>query len=267
MMGQMLDVLDVGRDGPAGDRRWAVRDLERGGIRGAKKISGLMKLEARYLDGSGGDIEITLRSGETVRSDDPDVDERLSRDVDHPVSLDACAPAGDLDHFRRGAPDNDDLDAELRAIFGREAGEPLPDLSRFPPEIIEFESPPGTYVDAYPVHLVTTTSLETLAELEPDSVVDVRRFRPNIVVETDGGESLWPEREWIGRSVRLGSVTLDVVGPCPRCVMVTHAVGDLDHDTRLLRRIVADADQDFGVYATVSGPGTVSLGDQVSLTI
>ena len=54
-------------------------------------------------------------------------------------------PADDLEHYRRGAPDSDDVVAELRGIFGREDDEPFPDFSVFPPEIVEFESPPGTY--------------------------------------------------------------------------------------------------------------------------
>ena len=50
-------------------------------------------------------------------------------------------PATALDHYRRGAPGQPDFEKELRAIFGRTPDEPLPDLSLFPPELMEFESP------------------------------------------------------------------------------------------------------------------------------
>lgn len=267
MMGGQVDRASIIDIGLSGDRRWAVRDLERGGIRGAKKIGGLMQCTARYLDGESGAIEIILGSGETIRSGDPGTNDALSADLGHRVSLEPCADADDLEHFRRGAADTDDIEAELRSIFGREPDEPLPDLSQFPPEIIEFESPPGTYVDVHPIHLLTMSSLATLAERCPDSIADVRRFRPNIVIGEVESDADWPEQDWIGRSIQLGSVVLDIVGPCPRCVMVTRPVAGLDPDRRLLRSIVADAEQNLGVYATVRQTGTVAVGDSVTFGI
>src|SRR5690606_12705414 len=131
---------------------------------------------------------------------------------------------------------------ELRSIFGRTADEPLPDLGIFPVELIEYESPPGSYVDAFPLLLVTTGSLRTLAGLAPESAIDVRRFRPNVLVDTGDADG-WPELDWIGRRFRLGSATVEVYVACPRCVMVTHEVAGLPGDREVLRTIVRDADQ------------------------
>ena len=66
----------------------------------------------------------------------------------------------------------------MREAFGRTLDEPLPDLSMVPAELFEFTSPPGTYFDAFPLHLLTTTSLITMARLNPAAAWDVRRFRP-----------------------------------------------------------------------------------------
>lgn len=135
MIGESVPEAEVAPTGVVGDRMWATRDHVRGGIRGAKQLGGLMRLAARYPDGPGGPVEITFPDGATVSTDEADVDARLSAALDHEVTLESRRPASDLDHYRRGAPDHDDLLDELRATFGREGDEPLPDLSGFPPEI------------------------------------------------------------------------------------------------------------------------------------
>ncbi len=265
MVGERVDEAELGERGMVGDRAWAVRDEVRGGIRGAKKIGGLMRLGAAYADGPGSAVTITLPDGTTTTTDDPGAAAAVSRALDHEVTLWPLQPATDLDHYRRGAPDSDDLIEELNAIFGREEGEPLPDLSVFPPEILEYESPLGTYVDAFPVHLLSTSALGAVAEALPDSVVDVRRFRPNLVVDTGDGPG-HPEQGWIGRRVRVGEVELEVVTGCPRCVMVTREVDDdLPADRGVLRHVVRELDQLLGVYAEVAVPGTVRPGDRVEL--
>jgi uncharacterized protein YcbX len=265
MMGERVDAADLGTAGMVGDRAWAARDEVRGGIRGAKKIGSLMGLAASFTDGPAGPVTITLPDGSVTTTDAPDRDAVLSAALDHEVTLWPLQPATDLDHYRRGAPDSDDLMVELNSIFGREDGEPLPDLSVFPPEILEYESPPGTYLDAFPVLVLTTSALRSLQDALPDSVVDVRRFRPNLVVDT-GDEPGHPEFDWVGRRLTVGEVEFDVVTPCPRCVMVTREVTpDIPADRAVLRHVVRDLDQNVGVYATVARPGRVAVGDPVTL--
>jgi uncharacterized protein YcbX len=212
-------------------------------------------------------VEITAPDGQHVRSDDADVNERLSRFLDHPVTLHSLRPSTDLDHYRRGAPDTDDVDAELRSMFGREPDEPLPNFEGFPVEVlIEYESPPGSYFDAYPIHIVTDRSLETISALARGSNFDVRRFRPNVVFAIDRDvEGDFPEQAWLGRRVRVGEVEFEVTRPCPRCVMVTRDFADLSTDRQVLRTIVRHADQNIGVYATVTSPGTLEEAASVEL--
>ena len=272
MMGDPSPSLPVTTNGVVGDRGWAVRDELRGGIRGAKKIGGLMRLHARYVDEPRGsdvstDVEISAPDGQTIRSDDEDVDARLSGLLDHPVTLCPLRPATDVDHYRRGAPDTDDFDAELRAMFGRDPGDPLPTFEGYPLDVLtEFESPPGTYFDLAPIHVITNRSLETLAALAPEATFDVRRFRPNIVVtvgrDVDGP---FPEQVWLGRRLRVGEVELEVTLPSVRCVMVTRDFADLPHDRGVLRAIIDHADQNIGVYANVVQSGTLGTGTAVEL--
>jgi uncharacterized protein YcbX len=265
MVGGTVASAEVSMLGIVGDRRWAVRDLERGGIRGAKQMGGLMTLAAREVPGDTddtGDVEIDFPDGRRLTSKSPDIDEALSAHLGHPVRLEALRPADDLDHYRRGAPANDDFMVELRNIFGREESEPLPDFSVFPPEVVEFESPPGTYHDCWPLMIMSTTALESMRSALPDSIIDVRRFRPSVVIDTPGAIG-HPEFAWAGRTARLGDATIAFESPCPRCVMVTREVADLPADRSILRHIVRDLDQNVGIYARVVEPGSFATGDEL----
>lgn len=271
MAGEKIGSAAVGPLGIAGDRAWAVRDEVRGGIRGAKKIPDLMRCRASYGEGrdeaiATGDVvpTIALPDGSAFAANDASAAERVSAAVGHRITLWPRRPADDLDHYRRGAPTHADFETEMREIFAREPEEPLPDLMAFPPELMEYESPPGTYFDAYPLLLVTDVSLRTLQALNPASRVDVRRFRPNVVLRAEGSdlEGTFPEASWAGRRLRIGDAVLELVAACPRCVMVTHPFDDLPKDPSLLRTIVREAAQNFGVYAKIDAPGTLRLGDE-----
>jgi len=265
MVGTTVPVAEIDATGIVGDRTWAARDHVRGGIRGAKKIGALMNLAAQYVDDHHGPVEIHLPDGSVTRTDRPDVHERVSAAISHPVTLEALRPAEDLDHYRRGGPDSDDVMAELRGIFGREEDEPLPDFSVFPPVIMEYESPPGTYVDAFPLMIMSTSALRSLTDALPGSVIDVRRFRPSFVVDT-GDASGHPEQRWTGRRARIGTAEIEFATPCPRCVMVTRAIApDIPEDRSVLRHVVRELDQCVGIYATVVTPGVVHAGDELEL--
>jgi len=261
MIGGTVDRARLVESGMADDRTWAVRDEVRGGIRGAKKIGALMKLAARHdADGA---VLITLPDGSSVSSNDEDAAARVSAAIEHPVTLWPLAPADDLDFYRRGAADSDNIIEEMRGIFGREDGEPLPNFSIFPPVITEFESPPGTYLDAFPLMIMSTSALRSLQQALPDSAIDVRRFRPSFVVDT-GEQAGHPEFDWTGRRAAVGDAVIDFDAPCPRCVMVTREISDeLPQDRAVLRHVVRDLDQNVGVYATVTTPGDIAVGDQL----
>jgi len=269
MGGERLGEVGLGAGGLPGDRAWAVRDEVRGGIRGAKKIASLMTLQARYVkppaaEGSS-PAEIVLPDGSTLETGAPDVNERLSQAVGQAVSLWPLLPASALDHYRRGAPTHDDVLEELRSIFGRAPDEPLPDLALFPPELMEFESPPGTYFDAFPLLLLTDASLRQMGAHQPGSQFDVRRFRPNFLLAASDGSASFPEQTWRGRRLKIGAAVIAATFECPRCVMVTHGFEDLPKDPGIMRALVREAGGNLGVYARIETPGLVREGDPVEL--
>jgi len=268
MEGERIERATLGSSGIPGDRAWAVRDEERGGIRGAKKIPLLMTCKARYASEPAPGApapapEIALPGGATLRAGDADAAQRISAAVQRRVTLWPLLPASALEHYKRGAPDHPDVLTEMRAMFGRTPDEPLPDFTQFPPELMQYESPPGTYFDAYPLLIVTEATLRKLRALAPSSVIDVRRFRPNLVIATEAEG--FPEAAWTGKSLQVGGATIDVVGPCPRCVMITHGFGAVPQDAGLMRTVVKEADQNVGAYASVASGGEVRIGDAVEL--
>jgi len=265
MLGSRVEAAELADNGLVGDRMWALRDEERGAIASGRKLIGVNRLAAAF-DGGDGGVSITLPDGSSVRDADSDVDERLSKALDHRVSLWAKQPASNTDHYRRGRPDSDDIMAEMRSIFGRVDDEPLPDFSIFPPEMIEFEYPPGNYFDCFPLMIMTTTALASIRKALPESAVDERRFRPSIVIDTDDGAAGHPEFDWTGRRLLIGQSEIAIGDKCPRCAVVTREFADdLPADRRVLRHIVRDLDQNVGVYATVSTGGPIRVGDSVRL--
>jgi uncharacterized protein len=270
MGGERLEQASVGRLGVPGDRGWALRDESAGEIRGAKKFPPLLRCRARYLAEPAGDkipaAEITLPDGARVRSDEPGAAQALSRLLDTDVTLWPRRPPEDREHYRRALPeDPSQLEQELRRVFGRLPDEPLPDLSVFPQELFEYTSPLGTYFDAFPLHLLTTSTLGELARQNPKAAFDRRRFRPNFLVELEGGAPGFVENGWCGNEVKVGALRVRIELPVVRCSMTIQAQDELPQDPSVLRTIVRDAAQNVGVYATVVSEGTVRIGDTVEM--
>jgi len=111
------------------------------------------------------------------------------------------------------------------------------------------------------VHLVTTTTLATLSEVVGEAV-PMQRLRPNLLVDLDHA-GRFPEDDWLGRTLRLGTVELRVVDRCERCVMVGHSQAALESRPRLLKTIGEVNDACAGVYAEVTVPGKLGKGDAV----
>jgi uncharacterized protein len=271
MLGERLMAAEVDESGIAGDRVWALKDEGRGGLTGAKRLPALMSMSARFVseptvDDRSPEVRIRDQHGNEFTSGSPDADARLSAALETPVSLWPLRPADDEAHYRRQPSSrNEDPEAALREAFARTADEPLPDVSRFPPVLATHYTPPGTYFDAFPLLIMTRSSLQALAELATASGIvadfDLRRFRPNLLIETS--EQGFPENDWGGRTLRIGSTLLALQMTCPRCIMTTHAFDDLPRDPRIMRALVRHNAGTLGVYASISQSGRIAVGDPV----
>lgn len=269
MQGEELGSATVREDGIVGDRGWALRDETRRSITGGRRFGSLMAASARYrvepeAGTAPGHVDITMPDGAVVGSDDDGVDGALSDLVGSPVSLWPRLPASEKAHYRRRLQTPWAAVADVAALMGIERGDGIPHVHRFPPALIRNETLPGTYFDAAPLLIMTSSTLDAIQQRTPGSQVDVRRFRPNIVLDVDDEASEWPEQAWIGRRLRIGGCVVKVTSTCPRCVMTTRAFADLPEDRAILRTLATEMHRNAGVYAKVVEGGTVDRGDTAS---
>jgi hypothetical protein len=114
------------------------------------------------------------------------------------------------------------------------------------------------------ISLTTMAGIGRAAGLE----LDRRRFRANIVVETDRTEP-FHEDAWVGRMLVFGdsdprpavSVTMRDL----RCMMINLDPETAEQDARVMKTVVRLNKNYAGVYGTVVRSGTIRVGDRVSL--
>jgi uncharacterized protein YcbX len=276
MLGEELDAADLGKGGIVGDRAYAIVDKETGKVASAKHPKlwpDLLKCRASLVGEPRADEEvppaaIQLADGTSVRTDAADVDAVLSRFFGREVELSSAADHGyTIDQYHPDEPNYDPdghrdevVEAALGAAFFNERGLPS-------------AVPEGSFFDLYPLSVLTTSTLDQLGELEPQSRFDARRFRMNMIVDTPARGFV--ENEWLGRTLAIGDdVRLGVALPDPRCVMPSLAQEDLPKDHQILKALARHNRIDVagalypcaGVYAVAEATGTIRKDDRVSLT-
>lgn len=236
LQGEPLTEAEVDVDGLRGDRLWGVRDLATGRVLTGRREPRLLEAAARLV---GEEPELTLPTGAVVRGTGGATDEALSTWLGTPVALVAATsePPGRAEFFVD--PTDDDSDP------------------------VEWTMPAGRFVDAAPLLLLTTASLRTGEGLHPGGDWDVRRFRPNVLVDVDGDG--WVEDGWCGRTVRIGEVEVVPLEPCARCTMVTRTQPGLSRDLDVYRTLARHHGGTLGLWASVASPGTVRAGAEVAV--
>ncbi len=253
MMGEELNATEITQCGLLGDRTYALVDRSAGKVASAKnprKWPLLFDFRAALADAprSGANatpVRITLPDGSVVNSEQPDVHQILSKVLEREVTL---SRAADL-HSATA----EEYWPDIEGLDHRDA-------------VTDFGLPEGTFFDCAFVHLLTTATLGRLQTLYPQGRFEVRRFRPNIVVETANSEKDFVENAWVGQTLAIGdSVRLSITGLCARCVMTTLAQGDLPKDAGILRTAAQHNRANVGVYGSVLQGGKVRRGDSVRL--
>jgi uncharacterized protein YcbX len=265
MMGEELNSAGITERGLLGDRAYALVDSSDGKVASAKnprKWSQLFDFRAAFVDAPRPGaklppVRITLPDGTVVTSEQGDLNRILSRALGREVTLNAT------DRSQREV-----VESTFPNPWTPKAEEYWPDMEGldYRDTVTDFDLPEGTFFDSAVVHLLTTATIDRLRELYPEGRFEVRRFRPNAVVETASGVRDFVENAWIGRTLAIGdAVRLSVTGPCPRCVMTTLPQGDLAKDPGILRTAAQHNQANVGLYASVVRGGTVRRGDAIGL--
>ncbi len=240
LRGESLGEAWLSERGVAGDRAWAVRELERGGIMSARTFPTMLQLRARYEGEPATDpaarISIELPDGSTVYPDDLETPAILSNLLRRRIALERV-------RRERLTP------AELEAIMRGEA---------YPPN--------RDFFDEEVLHLIATGTLQYMRTLRPEADFDPRRFRANIYINTGEEADGFVEDRWLEGALEIGEqVRIIGMRPAIRCAMTTHPQAELPHDISILRTAWQYHQAYVGVFAAVGAPGRVQLNDPVML--
>jgi uncharacterized protein YcbX len=233
MQGESLPSVELGDWGVPGDRRWAVIDDTSGTAMSAKRYPALLEAYARTDDG--GLVSVSLPDGTVGAAGDAALDAALSGWLGRAVHLEEAAEEG-------GRRYQANVDAE-------------DDSS----EVMELPTPPGTFLDLAAVHLLSDASLAAMGAIEPAGDWQRARFRPTILMAA-AGEG-FAEEGWIGSRLEIGTAAITIFMPCIRCAMPGRAQPGMAKSPDVLRAVNRHHGGTLGVYAAVTTPGRITVGD------
>jgi uncharacterized protein YcbX len=229
-----LASVDLGLDGPVGDRVFCLVDAARGRVLRTVENPSLVRTTARWRDGvlsttlpGHGDVtDVPVETGETLK----------------------------VDYWGRVAG--------LATVAG-----PWADAySRYLGHdvLLARTTSPGEVVYGASVSIVTTSSLARLAE-DVGPVADAQ-FRATLTVDTSG-EPPFVEDSWLAGRLRVGEAEVEVRGAIPRCAVIDRDPVSGGRRADVLRSLSgyrrALGEVLFGVDAVVTRPGRVDVSAAV----
>lgn len=255
--GESIPTTAIGEGGIFADRTLALLDKTTGKVLsgkharlGEKVLTFRARYESEPVAGQALPPVIAEIDGETVRTDDvASFNARCSEVLGADVELSGA-----------GTP------ALYETFWPEVEGLALNGNVEFPLPLAES----GSFADLEPLHLLTTASLHHLSDRMPESQIATERFRPGILIDT-GDASGFVENDWVERTASLGSAKLTFGAAAPRCVMTTRPQAGLPRDPAVLRTLARENRREFmglqmaclGIYARVTTPGTIAVGDEL----
>lgn len=193
MQGEQLQAAPIVQGSVLGDRALALLDGETGLVASAKhpgRWPHLLACQAAFVDLPAQGlalppVQVTLPDGTRLVSEQRDFTRLLSQALGREVVL--SRPTLSSPRFEQYWPQVEGFASQ--------------------PSVTEQAMPPLTFFDLAPLHLLTTSTLGRLAKLYPQGCFDVRRFRPNLVIEPAQEPPGFVEHAWIGQTLAIGDET------------------------------------------------------------
>ncbi|MCD9624424.1 MOSC domain-containing protein [Rhabdothermincola salaria] len=241
LQGERVDSLSLAAGGIEGDRAWALVDGATGKLLSAKRHAALFHGRATT---EGDQVVVVLPTGAEFVAGDPEGSRFASEWLDREVELRHVDPATEVAYEMTFDPPNDAA------------------------EMIDIPAPAGSFLDLAALHLVSTATLARARAEDPDLDWDVRRFRPNVVIELDEGAdpgAAFTEDTWVGRQVEVDGATVAVRMATVRCAMPLRGQPGLEPQPGMYAVMEALHANHIGVYADTVRPGPIRVGGELAL--
>jgi hypothetical protein len=238
LQGESLDSTQI-TDVIPGDRGWGIIDNQTGHLLSAKRVPRLLEGQARIISDH---CVLTIDRNE-FSSEEDKINEKLSDWLERPVTL----SKPNTGETRNIEIEWDDGTAEI-----------LQD-----PDVFEFSTAPGWFFDSSSsLNLMGSATLDFLEKRVGPGSGDVRRFRPNLLVET---EKPFEENDWVGKSLRIGTAEAFVKKRTDRCIVITRGIGEFSASRSTLRFLSDHHDREAGISMNPTQPGVIRTGDVVKV--
>lgn len=237
--------------GLAADRRWAVVD-DTGRTVTARERNLMLGLTAEPL--ADGGVLLGSATSDPLRVD---------------VPTDAAPVAVGVSRQGTALPSGGEADDWLSTHLGqsvRLVWQPDPTVRPVSDEHGGLVGDRMSLADAGPLLLTTEASLAALNAWTDEGapVLDMLRFRPNVVVD---GDEPFAEDEW--GFVTLGEVRFRIAGGCDRCMMTGIDPFTLQRGLEPIRTLSKHRRRDgktwFGVLLVPENEGEIAVGDAVTI--
>ncbi len=249
------------------DRIWTLWDEVNQELVGAKQFRKILQLKADFIYpnevSSHPDVTIQFPDGKIVSSSTSYLNDLISAFVGHPLSLQLRS---DKKSFYLKSKESKGLE-KLRQILGMPPTDSMKNMATFSVglslTLLKYATPPKRLHDAHPIHFITTNTLDWLKKEHPLADIDVRRFRPTFLIDTQKQLGDYPESHWQKGYLEIGDTVIQVGAPTIRCSMPAQAQPKLKKDIEVAKAIQMTAKQFVGSYGSVIESGKIVEGDEV----
>lgn len=241
MQGEKLHESIITNDGLLGDRYYALIDTKTKKIVSAKnpkKWPNIFLYKSRFLTEPSidniPDVEIQLKNKSFISSLEDNINHVLSDEFNSNIILSKC-------------------------IKGKSKIEGL-----FDDSIEDVIMPENTFFDIGKIHIITTSTISKLKEVYEEGNFNSRRFRPNIIIDTDEKILDFVENKWVNKKIYIGKeVILYVKQKTSRCIMTTLEQNNIQNDINILKMIKKYNKGTAGVYVDVIQNGIIKINDPI----